>query len=157
LAHHPGVSEVTLSILIICYNWIIQNAIEQIGLTCGYPSIVTRTIQAAETTLTQLGYTRFALIVIDTSILGDASSNLQVEAGYLLQTWPRQYPGLPMVFLGTALQKYAILAAHTPLVPFVTTPFSPYDLMQTIQPLLPPSSPSSPTSPSTRSNTNPWR
>jgi hypothetical protein len=146
-----------LSILIICYNWVIRNVVEQVGLTCGYPSIVTRTIQAAEATLAQLGYTRFALIVVDTSILGEASSDVQVEASYLLQTWPGQYPGLPMVFLGTALQKYAIIAAHAALVPFVTTPFSPHDLMQTIQPLLPPSSPSSPTSPTTRSNTSPRR
>jgi hypothetical protein len=141
--------------IIISHNWIVQNAVEQVGLTCGYPSIATGTIQAAEAALAQLGYTRFVLIVIDTSTLGETSSDIQVEAGYLLKTWPGQYPGLPMVFLGTALQKYAILAAHAALVPFVTTPFSPHDLMQTIQPLLPPSSPSSPTSPTTRSNTNP--
>ena len=128
-----------LSILIISHNWIIQNVVEQVGMTCGYPSIAAATVQEAEAKLAQLGHSRFALIVIDTSILGEGNSDLQVEAGYLLRTWPGQYPGLPMVFIGTALQKYAILASHAKLVPFVTTPFSPHDLMQMIQPLLPPS------------------
>ena len=82
--------------------------------------------------------------------IGEGSADLQVEARYLLQAWPGQYPGLPMVFLGDALQKYAILAARPALVPFVTTPFSPHDLMQAMQPLLPKSCPSSPMSPVTR-------
>jgi CheY-like chemotaxis protein len=136
-----------LSILIISHNWIIQNVVEQVGITCGYVSRTAATVREAEAKLLQLGYTRFVLVVIDTGILGERSLDLQMEAGYLLRTWPGQYPGLPIIFLGTAIQKYAILASHAALVPFVITPFSPHDLMQTIQPLLPPSSQPTPVSP----------
>jgi hypothetical protein len=60
-----------------------------------------------------------------------------------------------MWFLGNALQKYAILAAHPALVPFVTTPFSPHDLMQTIQQLLPQScQPNAPNNPATAAARN---
>jgi CheY-like chemotaxis protein len=135
-----------LSILIISHDWTIQNVIEQVGMTCGYPSIVVGTVQEAEAKLAQLGHEGFALAVVDTDILGERSADLQLGACYLLETWPVQYPGLPVVFLGTALQRYAILAAHAALVPFVTTPFSPHDLMQTIQPFLPRSNPLPPMS-----------
>lgn len=136
-----------MSILIISHDWTIQNVVEQVGMTCGYPSSVAGTRREAEAKLAQLGPEAVALIVIDAGILGEGGVDLQLEARSLLQTWPGQYPGLPVVFLGTALQKYAILAAHLALVPFVTTPFSPHDLMQTIQPLLPPSNPPPPMSP----------
>jgi DNA-binding NtrC family response regulator len=145
---NPSVYEATLSILIISDDWTIQNVIQQIGMICGYPSTVVGTVQEAEAKLAQTGHGGVALIVIDTAILGEGSADLQVEARALLQAWPGQYPGLPVVFLGDALQKYAILAAHPVLVPFVITPFSPHDLMQTMQPLLPQSCQPSPTSPS---------
>jgi len=106
-------------------------------MTCGYPSIATQTMPEAEAKLRQLGYEAFALIVIDTGLLGEASADLQSRARHLLQSWSGQYPGLPVVFLGTALQKYAVFAAHLSHVPFVTRPFGPHDLMQTVQPLLP--------------------
>ncbi|WP_143301648.1 hypothetical protein [Candidatus Entotheonella palauensis] len=110
-------------------------------MACGYPSLVASTVQEAERKLAELGHERFTLIVIDSNILGDGGADLQLQVRYLLQTWPGRYPRLPIVFLGSALQKYAILAAHPALVSFVTTPFSPHDLMQTIQPLLPPGDP----------------
>lgn len=136
-----------MSIIIISHDWTIQNVVAQVGMTCGYPSSVAGTRREAEVKLAQLGHETVVLIVIDADILGEDGVDLQLEARSLLQTWPGQYPGLPMVFLGTALQKYVILAAHPALVPFVITPFSPHDLMQTIQPLLPPSNPPSPMSP----------
>ena len=145
---NPSVYEAILSILIISDNWAIQNVIQQVGMACDYPSIVVRTVQAAEAKLAQTGHAGVVLIVIDTTVLGEGSADLQVEARDLLQAWPEQYPGLPMVFLGDALQKYAILAARPALVPFVTTPFSPHDLMQAMQPLLPKSCQPSPMSPS---------
>jgi DNA-binding NtrC family response regulator len=149
------VHEAILSILVISDNLSIQNVIQQVGMACDYPSIVVRTVRAAEAKLARPGHAGVVLIVIDTAVLGEGSADLQVGARYLLQAWPAQYPGLPMVFLGDALQKYAILAARPALVPFVTTPFSPHDLMQAMQPLLPKSGPSSPMSPSETSRTDP--
>ena len=106
-------------------------------MTCGCPSIVVGTVHEAEAKLRQFGHEAFELMVIDTGVLGEGGVDLQHQARHLLQTWTEQYSGLPVVFLGTALQKYAVLAAHPVLPPFVTTPFSPHDLMQTVQTLLP--------------------
>ena len=124
-------------ILIISRDWTIQNMVEQVSITCGCPSIAAGSAQEAEAKLAQFGYDQFALVVMDAHVLGDGGADLQMAASRLLQTWAGQYPGLPVVFLGTALQRYAILAARLSLTPFVTAPFSPHDLMQAIQPLLP--------------------
>lgn len=126
-----------MSVFIISQDLAIQNVVEQVSMTCGYPSIVAGSVQEAEAKLTQLGSAALALIVVDTNVLDDRGVDIQPEACHLLQTWASQYPDLPVVFLGTALQKYAILAAQPALVPFVTMPFSPHDLMQTVRPLLP--------------------
>ncbi len=123
--------------LIISQDWAIQNVVEQVCMTCGYPSIVVGTVPEAEAKLAQLGDQAFALTIIDTGALGEGGTDTQGEARQLLQTWTGRYPRLPVVFIGTALQKYAILAARPALVPFVTIPFSPHDLMQIVQPLLP--------------------
>jgi hypothetical protein len=123
-------------VLIISQNWTIQNVVEQVCLACGYPSIVARTLPEAETQLAQLGDEAVALIVIDTDVLGEGGADLQCEARRLLQAWAGQYPSLPVMCLGTVLQKYAILAVHFAPVPFVTLPFSSHGLMQTVQPLL---------------------
>ncbi len=106
-------------------------------MTCGYPSIVAATMQEAEDKLAQLGHEAFALVVIDVGVLSEGGADMQREVHRLLQSFTGQCPALPVVFLGTTLQKYAILAAHPTIVPFMTMPFSPHDLMQTIQPLLP--------------------
>ena len=111
--------------------------VEQVSITCGCRSIAAASAPEGEAKLTQLGYDQFALAVIDADVLGEGGADLQLAAGRLLQTWAGQYSGLSVVFLGTALQKYAILAARLSLAPFVTAPFSPHDLMQAIQPLLP--------------------
>ncbi len=124
-------------------------------MTCGYPSVVASSVQEAESKLAELGHEGVVLIVIDSDIWGEGGADLQLQARYLLQTWPGQYPGLPVVFLGTALQRYAILAAHPALVPFVTTPFSPHDLMQTLQPLLPQGNRPPPMPPSQPRSTDP--
>jgi CheY-like chemotaxis protein len=125
-----------LSILIISDDLTIQNVVEQVGITCGYLATTAGTVREAEAELSRLGYQQFALIVIDSDVLGEGALELQFEVSALLRVWPGQYPGLPVVFLGTALQKYAVLAAQPALVPFILIPFSPHDLMQTIQPLL---------------------
>lgn len=126
-----------VSMFIISQDWAIQNVVEQVGLTCGYPSIAVGTVQEAEAKLAELGPEAVALIVMDTGVLEEGSADIHLEASRLLQTWSSQYPDLPVVCLGTALQKVAILATQPALVPFVTMPFSPHDLMQTVQPLLP--------------------
>lgn len=124
-------------VFIISQDWAIQNVVEQVSLTCGYPSIVVGTVQEAQAKLAELGPEAVVLIVIDTSVLGEEGTDIQRGARHLLQSWSSQYPGLPVVCLGTPLQKYAILAAQPALVPFMTLPMSPHDLMQTVQPLLP--------------------
>ena len=124
-------------ILIISRNWMIQNMVEQVSITCGCRSIAAASAPEAEAELAQLGYDQFALVVIDANVLGEGGVDLQMAASRLLRTWAGHYPGLSVVFLGTALQKYAILAARLSLAPFVTLPFSPHNLMQAIQPLLP--------------------
>jgi len=126
-----------LLILIISHDWMIQNMVEQVSLTCGCRSIAAASAREAEAKLAQLGYDRFVLVVLDADVLGEGGADLQMAASRLLQTWAGRYPGLPVVFLGTTLQKYAILAARLSLAPFVTAPFSPHNLMQAIQPLLP--------------------
>jgi DNA-binding NtrC family response regulator len=126
-----------LLILIISRDWTIQNMVEQVSITCGCASIAAASALEAETKLAQLGYGQFALVVIHADVLGEGGADLQMAASHLLQTWAGQYPRLSVMFLGTALQKYAILAARLSLAPFVTAPFSPHDLMQAIQPLLP--------------------
>jgi len=125
-----------MSVLIISHAWVIQNMVEQICLTCGYLAIAVRTVQEAEARLVQHGYEVVTLIVIDSSVLGEGGADLQLEASRLLQNRIGPYSDRPIVFLGTVLQKYAILAAYPTPVPFMTMPFSPHDLMQTVQPFL---------------------
>jgi CheY-like chemotaxis protein len=136
IAQHPR-ARWALLILIISRNWKIQNMVEQVSITCGCASAAAASAQEAEAKLAQFGYDQFALVVIDADVLGEGGADLQQAASRLLQTGAGRYPGLPMVFLGTTLQKYAILAARLSLAPFVTAPFSPHNLMQALQPLLP--------------------
>ena len=124
-------------VLIISPDWAIQNMVSQLVITCGYLSTMTETAQEAEAQLAQPRDKTWALMVIDAVIFGDVGAGLSSEALQRLQTWSAQRPGLPVVYLGDLIQKYALLFTRPPLRPFVTLPISPHVLMQTIQPLLP--------------------
>ena len=126
-----------MSVLIISQNWVIQNVVSQLVITCGYPSIMTGTAQEAEVKLAQPTPETWALIVIDVQVLGEIGAGMSSEALQCLRTWSARCPGLPVVYLGDVLQKYALLAAGPALAPFVTLPVSPHVMMQTLQPLLP--------------------
>jgi CheY-like chemotaxis protein len=126
-----------MSVLIISRDWAIQNVVSQLVITCGYPSIMTETMQEAEAKLVQPRSATWALIVIDAEVFDETGAGLSRGALQRLQTWSAPRPGPPVVYLGDVLQKYALLAARPALVPFVTLPVSPHVLMQTLQPLLP--------------------
>ena len=126
-----------MSVLIISRDWVIQNVVSQLVITCGYLSIMTGTMQEAAAKLLQPRPAPWALIVIDAEVFGEASADLAHEALQRLPAWSAPRPGPSVVYLGDVLQKYALLAAGSALVPFVTLPVSPHILMQTLQPLLP--------------------
>jgi DNA-binding NtrC family response regulator len=124
-------------VFIVSKDQAIRNVLDQVFMINGYTPITAVTVAEAETMQAQRGLGSFALVVIDTDVLGEFEPYQVREAHRLLQDWTTKQPDLRFLFIGTVLQKYALLAAYDTIVPFVTKPLGLDELANTVCALLP--------------------
>jgi len=115
----------------------LRNLFEQLFMIRGDTIGIVSNLQGAKTTLEQWVPVTCRLVIIDTAALGTSEVEQQHGACRLLEAWTTQYPMLPVLFLGTILQKYPILAIRTHLVQFIVKPCRLDDLVEALDNLCP--------------------
>lgn len=115
----------------------LRNLFEQLFIIRGDTIVIVRNLQGAKTTLERWAPATCRLVIIDTAALGTSEVEQQHGASCLLEVWSTRYPMMPVLLLGTILQKYPILAIRTHLVQFIVKPCHVDDLVEALDTLCP--------------------
>ena len=128
----------TLSyVCIVTHDNGLRNLLEQIFIIRGDPIVIVRTLQDAEIAIERWDSATCRLVIIDTAALGRCETEQKHTACRILEDWTTTYPTLPFVFLGTLLQKYALLAIRADIMRFIVKPFRLDDLIDAIEDFCP--------------------
>jgi DNA-binding NtrC family response regulator len=84
--------------------------------------VTVTTAEAAEAIIVRQDLSRIELVIIDTAALIEDNRRQQATACQLLRDWTRMWPTLPLLFIGTSLQRHALLAIRADTVDFVAKP-----------------------------------
>lgn len=109
-------------ILVIASDDATRNLLEQFFIIRDTKVVATRTFDDAESIIGQWGLEPFSLAVIDTDAFGRRELEQKSMACHMLREWSMKYPILPVLFLGTADQKRAILKIRADTVQFLVKP-----------------------------------
>lgn len=115
----------------------LRNLFEQLFMIRGNTIVIVSSLQGANTSLERWAPAICRLFIIDTAALGTYEVEQQYRACRLLEGWRTTHPTLPVLFLGTILQKYPILARRANLVRFIVKPVHLDDLVEAIDHLCP--------------------
>jgi DNA-binding response OmpR family regulator len=124
-------------VLILTNERAMQNLFEQLFIIYGAKTVIAETGQAAKAIIAQMGLTTFSLIVIDTAALEACELYRQHMACQLLQDWTAEHSDIPLLFIGTVLQKHAILAIRADTVMFLVKPFQLDEVVDAVRALWP--------------------
>ena len=124
-------------VLILTNNNVLLNLLEQVFIVLGDATVMVSTLKAAEATLEHWALATCKLVIIDTAVLGMEETEQTRVACHLLEDWTTTYAMLPFLFLGTLLQKYALLAIRADIMRFVVKPFSLEELVDAIENVYP--------------------
>ena len=124
-------------VLIITNDNGLRNLLEQIFIIRGDTTVIVRTIQDAEITTKRWELAMCRLVIIDTDALGMGETEQKHMACRVLEDWTTKYPMLPFLFLGTLLQKYALLTIRADIMQFVVKPFHLDNLVDAIEDVCP--------------------
>ena len=124
-------------ILVISNDDTTRNLLEQFFIIRDMKVVATRTCQQAESIIESWGFAPFHLAVIDTAAFGRGELTQKAIACHALREWSMRYATLPLLFLGTACQKRAILRIRADSVQFVVKPFDLDTFVDTINQLYP--------------------
>jgi DNA-binding NtrC family response regulator len=127
----------TPQMLILTKDDGLRNLFEQLFMIRGDTIVIVSNLQGAKTTLERWAPATCRLVIIDTTTLGTSEVEQQRRACRLLEAWSIRYPMLPVLFLGTILQKYPILAIRFHLVQFIVKPCHLDDLVAALDTLCP--------------------
>jgi len=114
---------------IITNDRAMRNLLEQLFIIYGAKTVIAETGQAAKAIIAQMGLTTFSLIVIDTAALEACELYTHHVACQLLQDWTAEHPDIPVLFIGTGIQKHAILALRADTVMFLVKPFQLHEVV----------------------------
>jgi hypothetical protein len=84
--------------------------------------LIAETRQGAEAIISLWGWPRLGLVIIDTAALGEHEWDQKRVACCILEEWTTIHPTLPFLFLGTVLQKHAILLIRADIVRVLVKP-----------------------------------
>lgn len=110
-------------VLIVTNDNVLRNLLEQVCIVLGDETVMVRTLKDAEAILAHWELTTCKLAIVDTAALDVGEFEQKRATCRLLEDWTTTYPMLPFLFLGTLLQKYALLAIRADIMRFIAKPF----------------------------------
>lgn len=116
-------------ILLLTSDQTFQNLVEQLFIIYGVRTLTAATVEEAEALIMQAGFAVLGLVIIDTAVLGPDELQQQQMSCQLLRDWTARYAGLPLLVVGSVLQRASLLPGYTDVVQFLAKPFRLHELV----------------------------
>lgn len=119
-------------VLVITHDPTLTNLLKSVCITHGVQMVTSVLMSEEEVLNPDIDLTAFGLIVIDIAVFGGSEWHQKRLSCRLLRHWTEADPTLPLLFIGTASQKRAILAIRADTVRFLTRPINRHQLARTM-------------------------